>query len=100
MSQRQGGTAVANGSSREQGSGNRPVWEKRMGKITCSIWSHQGDDSRDWFSVTFSRLYKEDNSWKRSQSFGKIDLPLVARLASLAQDWIYAQSQSEESEEG
>ena len=33
MSQRQGGTAVANGSSREQGSGNRPVWEKRMGKI-------------------------------------------------------------------
>lgn len=100
MSQKQGGTAVSNSSSREQGSGNRPVWEKRMGKITCSIWSHLDDDEREWFSVTFARIYKDGNSWKRSQSFGKLDLPLVARLSSLAQDWIYAQSQSVESEEG
>jgi hypothetical protein len=39
--------------------------------------------------VTFSRLYKVGNQWKRSDSFGRDDLPLLAKVADRARTWIY-----------
>lgn len=71
-----------------------------MGRVTCSIWPQQDAEGRVWYSATLSRIYKDDNGWKRSYSFGKNDLPLVARLAALAMDWIYFQSQQPASAKG
>lgn len=80
--------------TREPGdeSGNRPVWEKRMGRITCSVWPQENDKGKKWYSVSISRIYRVNDQWKRSTSFSLNDLPLVARLAALAMDWIHFQA--------
>ncbi len=84
--------------TREPGddSSKRPVWEKRMGRITCSVWPHENDKGKTWYSISISRIYREDDGWKRSSSYSLNDLPLVSRLAALAMDWIYFQSASPE----
>ena len=39
--------------------------------------------------MTFSRLYKDGNNWKDSTSFGRDDLPLLAKVADQAHTWIF-----------
>ena len=70
--------------------GNKPVHEVRLGPIKAAVWANTGE-SGVWFSVVISRLYKEGDSWKRSESFSRDDLPLVAKVADLAHTWIYEQ---------
>jgi hypothetical protein len=45
--------------------------------------------------VTFARLYRDGEQWKDSSSFGREDLPLVAKVADQVHTWIYQQSQSQ-----
>ena len=44
-------------------------------------------------NVTVTRLYKDDSGWKDSASFGRDDLPLVAKVVDLAHSWIFQQNQ-------
>jgi hypothetical protein len=46
--------------------------------------------------VTISRLYKDGEAWKRPDSFGRDDLPLVAKVANHAHSWIFEQNQQKE----
>ncbi|MBI3467468.1 MAG: hypothetical protein HY000_31045, partial [Planctomycetes bacterium] len=57
-------------------SANRPVHEFRMGRIRAAVWANHTENGVR-HKVTFSRLYKDDqtNQWKDSQSFGRDDLP-------------------------
>jgi hypothetical protein len=72
--------------------GNRPVHEIRLGRIKAAIWENKVDDVTR-HNVTISRIYKDDkNQWARSDSFGRDDLLLVAKVADLANSWIHAQS--------
>lgn len=71
--------------------GNKPAYEVRLGRVKAAVWANQGD-AGVWFSVVFSRLYKEGDSWKRSESFSRDDLPLVAKLADRVHTWIYEQT--------
>ena len=41
----------------------------------------------------FERLYKDGDEWKRTDSFGRDDLPLVAKVADLAHLWIHQSQQ-------
>jgi hypothetical protein len=43
-------------------------------------------------NVTISRLYKDGDQWKDSTSFGRDDLPLVAKVVELAHTWIFEQN--------
>ena len=43
-------------------------------------------------NVTIERLYKDGDDWKSTTSFGRDDLPLVAKVADLAHSWIFAQA--------
>ena len=36
------------------------------------------------YGVTFQRLYKDGEEWKTTDSFGRDDLPLVAKVADMA----------------
>ena len=67
---------------------NRPVHEIRMGRIKAAIWENDTQNGTR-HNVTVSRLYKDGDAWKDSTSFGRDDLPLVAKVADQAHSWIF-----------
>ncbi len=69
----------------------RPVHEIRIGRIRAAIWQNQTDNGVR-HNVTITRLYKDGEDWKDTTSFGRDDLPLVAKVCDQAHSWIYSQS--------
>ena len=78
-------------SSQPRESKVRPVHEIRMGRVRAAIWQNRTDNGIR-HNVTVSRLYKEGDDRKDSSSFGRDDLPLVAKVCDQAHSWIFAQS--------
>ena len=72
-------------------SAKRPVHEVRMGRIKATIWENSTRDGTR-HNVSLSRIYKDGNQWKDSTSFGRDDLPLVAKVADIAHTWVYENS--------
>jgi hypothetical protein len=72
----------------------RPAHEVRLGRIKATIWANQADNGT-WFNVTLSRSYKDGNDWKSSNSFGRDELLVVAKVADLAHSWIHQQGQAQ-----
>ena len=70
----------------------KPVHEIRMGRIKAAIWANETDNGTR-HNVTITRLYKDGDEWKTSTSFGREELPLVAKVADMAHSWIYQQGQ-------
>jgi hypothetical protein len=71
----------------------RPVHEIRLGRIKAAIWANEVE-GRIRHNVTFSRLYKEGKDWKAADSFGRDDLPLIAKVADMVHTWIYQSAES------
>ena len=69
---------------------NKPAHEIRLGAIKATIWANPTDNGIR-HSVTVARLYKDGDEWKRTDSFGRDDLPLVAKVSDLAHTWIFQQ---------
>lgn len=69
----------------------RPVYEIRLGRIRAAIWENDTQNGTR-HNVTLSRLYKDGDEWRDSSSFGRDDLPLVAKVADLAHSWIFGQT--------
>lgn len=67
---------------------NRPVHEIRFGRIRAAIWQNETDNGLR-HNVTITRLYKDGDEWKDSTSFGRDDLPLVAKVCDQAHSWIF-----------
>ena len=57
-----------------------------------------GTDEQPRHNVTFGRLYKEADQWKTTQSFGRNDLLVLAKVADQAHSRIFALPQEEEPE--
>lgn len=68
----------------------KPVHEVRMGRIKAAIWANETENGTR-HNVTITRLYKDGDEWKTSTSFGREELPLVAKVADMAHSWIYQQ---------
>ena len=66
----------------------KPVHEVRLGRIKAAIWANETENGVR-HNVTITRLYKDGDEWKTSTSFGREELPLVAKVADLAHSWIY-----------
>ena len=77
---------------------NQPAREIRIGGIKAVIWLNQTQNG-DRHNVQFQRLYRDDGTWKQTDSFGRDDLLVLAKVADLAHTWIYQQSQQQRSEE-
>ena len=71
----------------------RPVHEIRLGRIRAAIWENETQNGPR-HNVTLSRLYRDGDKWKDSSSFGRDDLPLVAKVADRAHSWIFEQNQA------
>jgi hypothetical protein len=47
---------------------NKPVHEVRLGSVKAAIWANQTTTGTR-HSVTFNRIYKDGDVWKRTESF-------------------------------
>jgi hypothetical protein len=70
---------------------NRPVHQVRLGRIKAAVWQNETEKGVR-HNVTFTRLYRDGDQWKDTTSFGRDDLPLVAKVADLAHTWIFEQA--------
>lgn len=71
----------------------QPAHEIRLGAIKATIWPNE-TNSGVRFNVTVARLYKDGDKWKQTDSFGRDDLPLIAKIADQAHTWIFEQAQA------
>jgi len=77
---------------------DKPVKELRLGAIKAAVWSNATANGTR-FNVTFARLYKDGDEWKTTESFGRDDLLLVAKVADCAHSWIFEQGSSAENDD-
>ncbi len=73
---------------------NTPAHEVRLGSIKAVVWKNN-TDAGVRYNVTLSRIYRDQEEWKSTDSFGRDDLLVVAKVADLAHTWIHQQSESE-----
>lgn len=70
---------------------DKPVHEVRLGAIKAAIWKNDTQNGVR-YNATFSRLYKDGEEWKTTDSFGREDLLIVAKVADQAHTWIHTQN--------
>lgn len=69
----------------------QPTWGIRLGAIKAAVWKND-TEAGVRYNVTFSRLYREGDSWKSTESFGRDDLLLLGKVADQAHSWICSQN--------
>src|SRR5512139_3596903 len=74
----------------------KPVHEVRLGFIKAAVWKNE-TEAGVRYNVTFSRLYKDGDNWQSTDSFGRDDLLLLAKVADQTHSWIFAQGQEQDS---
>ena len=62
---------------------NKPVAELRIGAVKATVWENDGGGIPRC-NVTFSRIYRDGDQWKTTQSFGFSNLLTLAKLADQA----------------
>ena len=71
----------------------KPIHEIRLGSIKAAVWKNETSNGV-FYNTTFTRLYKDGEEWKTSDSFGRDDLLLLANIAVRTHSWIYDQIQA------
>lgn len=69
----------------------KPIHKIPLGRITAAIWANRAENGQVWFNVTVTRSYKDGDQIKDTSTFGRDDLPLVAKAADMAYAWIWGQ---------
>lgn len=59
----------------------------RIGSIKAALWPNQMEHGVR-YGVTFSRVYRDGEKWKSTDSFGRDDLLLLAKVADRVHTWI------------
>jgi hypothetical protein len=67
--------------------GSKPAQEIRVGSIKAAIWINQTAVGQR-HNVTFTRIYRSGEDWRRSDNYGRDDLLVLAKVADLAHTWI------------
>jgi hypothetical protein len=66
-----------------------PVQTFRLGRIKAAVWENEADQKK-FYNVTFARTYMDEaRTFHDTDSFGRDDLPLVAKLADQAHSFIF-----------
>ena len=69
----------------------KPAHQIRLGSIKAAIWKNDTENGVR-YNTTFSRLYKDGDEWKQTESFGRDDLLLLGKVIDLAHSWIFEQA--------
>jgi len=78
---------------------DKPIHEVRMGMIKAAVWKNDTQNGV-LYKATFSRIYRDGNEWKTTESFGRDDLLVLAKVADQAHSWIHTQSQEDRDDNG
>ena len=73
----------------------KPVHELRLGKVKAVVWQNPTDNGV-FYNVMVGRLYKDNDSWRVADSFGRDDLPAVAEVVRQTWLWIFQKQQEQE----
>ena len=66
-----------------------PVKSLRLGRVKAAVWQNESDNKK-FFNVTFARTYRDEaGNFHDTDSFGRDDLPLLAKLADQAHTFIF-----------
>jgi len=66
-----------------------PIKTFRLGRIKAAVWGNEVDQ-QTFYNVTFARTYRDEaKAYHDTDSFGRDDLPLVAKLADQAHTFIF-----------
>jgi hypothetical protein len=77
-----------------------PVKTFRLGRIKAAVWENEADQKK-FYNVTFARTYlDEGRNFHDTDSFGRDDLLLVAKLADQAHTFIFDRLAELKSEHG
>ena len=68
----------------------QPVHEIRIGALKATIWQNENTTGKH-HNLTFSRSYKDGETWKSTSSFGRNDMLPLGKLANEAHTWIINQ---------
>jgi hypothetical protein len=69
----------------ETGNHVEPAEKVTLFPVEAAIWKNVSKGGDSFYSVTFERKYRDqDTRWKSSSSFGADDLLLLAKVADLA----------------
>jgi len=69
---------------------NAPVHTIRVNGIRASIWKNETDKGPR-YNTTFERSYRDGESWKNSENYGREDLLVLAYVAKASFAWIVSQ---------
>ena len=72
----------------------KPAHEVRLGRIKATIWANE-TPSGTRHNVQVCRLYKDGDTWKQADCFGRDDLPVVCKVLDYAHTWIFEQGRRE-----
>jgi hypothetical protein len=74
----------------------KPFSEIRIGNIKAALWQNE-TDSGTRYNVTLQRIYRDaEGKWQSTESFGRDDLLVLARVAERAFDHIHELQQERE----
>ena len=73
----------------------KPINEVRIGAVKAAIWRNEVNGGVR-YNATFSRLYRDEDQWRSTESFGRDDLIVLAKVADQTHSWICAQGQEED----
>jgi hypothetical protein len=77
-----------------------PVHEIRLGLVKAAIWANE-TEAGIRHNVTVERLYKDaEGRWKNTDSLGRDDLLVAAKVLDLAHSRICLEAKSPESQIG
>ena len=78
---------------------DKPIHEVRMGMIKVAVWKNDSQNGV-LYKAPFSRIYRAGNEWKTTESVGRVDLLVLAKVADQAHSWIHTQSQEDRDDNG
>ena len=79
----------------------RPTATVRIETVKAAIWENKKNGERARYNVTFSKRYRDaEGQWKTTQSFGRNDLLVLAKVADQAHSQIVELEQADHTNGG
>lgn len=70
----------------------KPIHTLRIGPVKAAIWENETKSGGIRYSTSISRIYRVGDKWRDTNSFGRDELPLLAKLLNDVDAWLTAKT--------